>query len=35
MEDKYLKLHALTSRNEEILRDNKCVCIYCKKEFIR
>lgn len=33
MEDKYFKLHALTSRNEEFLRGNKCVCIYCKKEF--
>lgn len=33
MEEKYVKLHGLTSRNEEILRDKKCVCIYCKKEF--
>ena len=33
MEEKYLKLHALTLRNEEILRDKECVCIYCKKDF--
>lgn len=33
MEEKYYNLHRLTSRNEEILRDKKCVCIYCKKEF--
>jgi len=33
MDDKYLKLHGLTFKNEEILRNNTCVCIYCKKEF--
>lgn len=33
MEDKIYELHRLTSNNEEILRDKKCVCIYCKKEF--
>ena len=33
MEEKYYGLHRLTSNNEEILRDKKCVCIYCKKEF--
>lgn len=33
MEEKYVKLHGLTLRNEEILRDKKCVCIYCKQEF--
>ena len=33
MEDKIYELHRLTSNNEETLRDKKCVCIYCKKEF--
>ena len=33
MEEKYYNLHRLTSRNEEILRDKKCICIYCKNEF--
>jgi len=33
MEEEYYKLHRLTSNNEELLRDKKCVCIYCKKEF--
>ena len=33
MEEKYYNLHRLTKNNEEILRDNKCICIYCKKEF--
>lgn len=33
MEEKYFKLHRLTSVNEEILRNKKCICIYCKKEF--
>lgn len=32
MEEKYFELHRLTSNNEEILRDHKGVCIYCKKE---
>ena len=33
MEEKYYRLHRLTSNNEELLRDKKCVCIYCKNEF--
>ena len=33
MEEKYYGLHRLTSNNEEILRDKKCICIYCKSEF--
>ena len=32
MDDKYSKLHSLSLSNEEIIRDKKCVCIYCKKE---
>lgn len=33
MEEKYFNLHKLTLNNEQILKDKKCLCIYCKKEF--